>query len=335
MSARRSSVFFLIAAVVVVCVTSGITIEGKEVKEIYDFGNRCEKNSDCNSGICGSSCSARDESPFATTSCICPCNAEDRDGPCCCGCVSSASPTQAVACPAGDSQNEKGEPAYRALPAGEVRYFYARLTEAGALEGEAVEWGDAKLVGDAHQVKYDGSLYPGGKQFGELCEKNSDCALGICGFGCECDSALEKACSCNAPSHFPVQVCAGCNRGKHDTGKKIGACPKGVGIEQLGRTQVWQPSPTSAKVSPAYCTIVELAVRGDPKWSKAISQYPEACRRGDNAKVAELFNGTDYQSKEQVEKLYSSLLSLLCSWNPPPGTGGAVNGTKVNQCKKL
>lgn len=264
-----------------------------------------------------------------TISCICPCNEVDRDGPCCCGCVSPASSTKAVtACPHGDALNEEHrQPPLRPLPTGELRYIYPRLIELGALEDEATEWGDAKAVLDANEVKYDGSLFPGGKPFGALCEKNSDCEFGICGKGCDCDSSIEKTCSCNCQSYFPVQVCGGCNRGKGDKGRVIGPCPKGVGIEQVGRTQVWIPSSPTAKVSPQFCTVVELMIR-DPKWKHAMPFYPEACKVGGNAKVAQLFNGTDYNNHDDVERLYKSLENLLCSWKTP-------SGELLNECHEL
>jgi len=57
------------------------------------FGEWCTSSSECISGLCGTSCSARDYTPEFSVSCMCPCNGEvdlDEDGNqlyCCCGCV--------------------------------------------------------------------------------------------------------------------------------------------------------------------------------------------------------------------------------------------------------
>lgn len=291
---------------------------------ISDYGKLCNASSDCQSGVCGYSCSSHDHNPMASTSCMCPCNDVDHDGPCCCGCLPAARYVPGgvgavTTCPNAYAEDAPDGKQPQALATGNADTLYARLIEAGALEDEAVQWGDAANV--TIETKYTGALYPGGKKFGQLCTTHAECELGICGTGCDCDSSIEKTCSCNAQAHFPAQVCGGCVRGKNAT---VGPCPVGVGIESTSM-MVWVPESADAKVSPAYCTALELVARG--VFADAVPKYIAACATGDNAAVGSAFRRANMSEPASVDALYAELVQLLCSWVPPEG------GEKLNECR--
>ena len=292
-----------------------------EPKALTDFGERCNSNDQCQSGVCGYSCSANDYNPFSTTSCVCACNSVDNDGPCCCGCVNKISPHHAISCAAISPPvfaYNSTSPNKLVYPYGDFSYLYPRLTEANILNDDEVIVLSAKQA--VIKLNYTGEVYPGAASFGTMCQKNSDCEFGICGTGCDCDSTIEKTCSCNAQSHFPVMTCAGCNRGKGAKGVNITACPTGVGIEQVDLTTstspyIWLPQ-ANADVSVYFCTEVQLMMN-DPVYGKYVPYYPDACQQsGIYKEVNKAFDKTNKNDPEQVEKLYSTLVKLLTPKKP-------------------
>ena len=55
-----------------------------ELVPLSDWGTTCTRNADCESQVCGHTCSALDFDPYSSTSCTCPCVAPTL---CCCGCI--------------------------------------------------------------------------------------------------------------------------------------------------------------------------------------------------------------------------------------------------------
>lgn len=304
-------------------------------KPISDYGKNCTDGSQCQSGICGNACVARSFSPFDTEECICPCAseaAEESGGvppSCCCGCAfvsqSGGAAPSVSACQAGDAvalnaTAPEGAPVtgLKALPDDDIAFFYARLKEAGALTQASVEWGDA--VGVIRERIHDGAQHAGGKPFGTPCARGSDCASGICTTGCECDEQLDEHCTCLPAATFPMQVCGGCimqNQGGNGT--TVGPCPRGVEVDYLeGGVTLWVPSSPDARVTPAFCTVIELLQR-DPKWKGYVPFYPPACNRGAAAAVGKAFKEVNTSDPSSVKALYGKLLKLICTWKPRGG----------------
>lgn len=301
----------------------------RTVKPITDYGANCTKNEDCQSSVCATACTARSFTPFDRTKCVCSCPGST---PCCCGCVSSAASQGAtsasvVACQPGDAAPVGSEGGLRALPDDDIDYFYARLVEAGALTEASVLWGDA--AGVIRERIHDGAQNAGGKPFGALCSDGGECASAICTNSCECDEQLEGHCTCLSATTLIAQSCAGCVWGPKSPDFKpndttVGACPPGVEVDTLSNATVWVPASPTARVTPGYCTILQLVAR-DKKWAGYVPFQPPACDAGAGAKVGAAFKAANASDPASVKELYAKLLKLLCTWKPP-------GGAKLSSC---
>ena len=210
---------------------------------LTDFGATCTRDSDCQSGICSTSCSSYDLSPTNSTSCLCPCTdtivnktaafGEFTIGPCCCGCVVNEGSRQigdVQACPQlapGWARGNLCEPASRpgcdwgepepssdAIP---CEYTYARMVNMRiANDGWTIP------PGVVHKVDYTGPSATGTKLFGAACDHKDECASGICGTGCDCPSEALATCSCEALCNFPSKCCGGCIIGNETVAR---TCP--------------------------------------------------------------------------------------------------------------
>jgi hypothetical protein len=237
---------------------------------VPDYGDACKKGSDCASGICGTSCSTRDWRVARSTSCMCPTNEPERAG--CCACLSydpsapQGSPIVMQACPAGHaSAEEPHNDTACATPArGSLEAVFMRLDLIGAMDDELTEEGAPKkhIIEVTFDPKNEAGLAKG-LPVGAPCREHTDCSFGICGIGCDCDSEVEKECSCNSVSNFPFKTCGGCNRGRGGLGATAGPCPVGVEITTFKAADggsTWLPR-EGEQVSVNYCILIALEAK--------------------------------------------------------------------------
>lgn len=199
--------------------------DGRTYTQLTDWGKSCRANSDCESGICSTSCSSYDINPFTSTSCMCPC--PDGGGPCCCGCVMNGGPAvedglaAVTTCPQygegwarGDLCDSSGNASsscswgQRESTLDEIpcNFTYARLGHQGILDDAFVTPEEVEFT-----VNYTGpSKKEATKKYGDQCETADECSSGICGVGCNCPSELSAVCSCQVPCNFPTKCCGGC-----------------------------------------------------------------------------------------------------------------------------
>jgi hypothetical protein len=284
--------------------------------QLVDYGKSCNSGSDCKSGVCGTSCSARDLMTQRTTSCMCPDNTNDTfaEPAGCCGCLSyqPGKPAQLGVCPADHARSEEDSTPLKPLAKGTLTTLYARLAEVGAMDDELVEEGMPRLV--LRESKHSGGIKnANGIPFGAPCSRHEECQFGICGTGCDCDSTVEEKCSCNCVSNFPFKTCGGCNRGEGLSGATVGPCPAGVTVTHFPGKPLWLPNNGDLAVSLSYCVIIAL----ERKLQGAVFDPPKICTdypdRSLMWKAIEGANVTDYNT---VEDLFESLAKRICKTLP-------------------
>ena len=287
--------------------------------QLVDYGASCKGGAKCASGVCGTSCSARDMGTQFTTSCLCPRNrnatwAEPAPG--CCGCLSyqPGKPAQLSVCRPDQTRSEQDATPLPQLAKGTLKTLYARLAEVGAMDDELVEAGVPRskyLIESKHS---GGINNADGNRFGAPCSSHEQCQFGICGTGCDCDSTIEEKCSCNCVSNFPFKTCGGCNRGEGLKGATVGPCPAGVIVTSFPGTSLWLPGKGEA-VSLSYCILIAL----ERKVNGAVFATPEGCTGSqDRKQVWDAIDGANAPDYATVEKLFELLAKRICE--TPPGT---------------
>ena len=154
------------------------------------FGDPCDDDEQCDSGMCCTSCSSEEGS------CVCPCsdrgelgsqngpwNGQFPVGKCCCGTLLR-----------GDQGVQSSK-------------FLSKVRKATCNDHQSI----FTSLEDYKMKPFSAtSPFKMLKQFADPCDTYADCDSGICATGCDCDNTLldiPQSCSCNCPQRYPNKSC--------------------------------------------------------------------------------------------------------------------------------